>query len=404
MFHTTGANVQIPLQGLEPSARESRVSPPAMASKEPSLKHVAEKILQEQLQRIIHNTIIHQHRAHKLMLASLDATTKLPHCDTCKLPRLLEPPLTPKVRGSATEPPRDTQYCERRPWSRRPGHDIYDNPFPKADATGRPPTKKEREAAKVKTAVEGTPASEEPQNGTGPPSPSENGEQEKKLEKGEKKANKIDEKLKKGEYVPWHTCPSCKRSLLITRFAKHLEQCMGLSGRQASRNAMAKMSSTPVGSRAGTPGANGNSQESASKAGAEDDEDEDMPKGPGKMHKKLLKKTLSNKLKKEKLTPNGNGKTKSLAAAAAKRPPSVARTSPAPSIAMSQAEKRDADEMLDTADEDEIGQVQVKKRKLNRISSVASVNSQASAVPGSAVAERQGSMDGSFVDGDEGSD
>ncbi|KAK3074683.1 hypothetical protein LTR53_002690 [Teratosphaeriaceae sp. CCFEE 6253] len=338
-----------------------------MVSKEPSLKHVAEKILQEQLQRIIHNTIIQQHRAHKLMLASLDATTKLPHCESCKLPRLLEPSLVPKVRGSATEPPRDTQYCERRPWSRRPGHDIYDNPFPKADATGRPPTKKEREAAKVKTAVEGTPASEEPQNGTGPPSPSENGEQEKKLEKGEKKANKIDEKLKKGE------------------------------------NAMAKMSSTPVGSRAGTPGANGNSQESASKAGAEDDEDEDMPKGPGKMHKKLLKKTLSNKLKKEKLTPNGNGKTKSLAAAAAKRPPSVARTSPAPSNAMSQAEKRDADEMLDTADEDENGQVQVKKRKLNRISSVASVNSQASAVLGSAVAERQGSMDGSFVDGDEGS-
>ncbi|KAK4948956.1 hypothetical protein LTR10_012329 [Elasticomyces elasticus] len=379
------------------------------APKETPLKTIAETILSEQLQRIIHNTIIHQHRAHKMLLVSLDPTTKLPHCDNCKLPRLLEPPLAPKVRGALTEPPRDTNYCELRPWSRRPGHDIYDNPFPKADATGRPPTKKEKEAAKAKNA-EGTPASEEP-HGTGPPSPSENGEQEKKLEKGEKKASKIDEKLKKGEYVPWHTCPSCKRSLLITRFAKHLEQCMGLSGRAASRNAMAKIQGTPTGSRAGTPGASQEGKPAV--AGAEDEDEDDAPRGStGKMHKKLLKKSLTNKMKKDnkQLTPtaNGNGKVK---IAPAKRPPAAgnvltaARSSPAPS----QSDKRDADEMLLGEVDDDEDTIHIKKRqKLSRISSVASIGSQQSTIPpGSAVLERGESVDGSFVgdadgDGEEG--
>ncbi|KAI7123790.1 hypothetical protein KC316_g17933, partial [Hortaea werneckii] len=199
-----------------------------MASEsQPSLGQIAQNLFETALQNIIHETILAQHREHKLMIANLDSTTKLPHCDRCKLPRLLDPPLAPKVRGATTDLPKDTQYCDRKPWSRRPGHDIYDNPFLKADSTGRPPTKKEREAAKNKKNADGdgTPVSEEQnQNGTGPPSPSENGEQGsndpgRKLEKGEKKASKIDEKLKKGEYIPWHTCPSCKRSLLITRFA-----------------------------------------------------------------------------------------------------------------------------------------------------------------------------------------
>ncbi|TKA74736.1 hypothetical protein B0A55_04034 [Friedmanniomyces simplex] len=391
-----------------------------MSTKDPTLAQIAERILQEQFQRLIHNTLITQHRAHKLLLTSLDPTTKLPHCDTCRLPRLLEPPLAPKVRNSASDPPRETQYCERRPWSRRPGHDIYDNPFPKADATGRPPTKKEREAAaKVKKdVVEGTPASEEngAQNGTGPPSPSENGEQERKLEKGEKKASKIDEKLKKGEYVPWHTCPSCKRSLLITRFAKHLEQCMGLSGRQASRNAMARIQgSTPSGSRAGTPGASQDSGGAGKQAGGgaeqDEDEEEEVPKGAvgSKMHKKLLKKSLANNMKKEKLTPGSNGKSGKGGgpAVAAKRPPggSTVRSSPAPS-SVSQAEKRDADEMLlgNDANDDEEDTIHIKKRqKLSRISSIASMGSQQSTVPpGSAVLERGESVDGSFVgDGDE---
>ncbi|KAK4550773.1 hypothetical protein LTR36_000352 [Oleoguttula mirabilis] len=383
----------------------------ASSAGQPSLGDIAQTLFQDCLHNVIHDMVLQQHRDHKLMLQALDPTTKLPHCSTCKLPRLLEPPLAPKVRGAGSEPPRDTQYCERRPWSRRPGHDIYDNPFPKADATGRPPTKKEREAAAAKSKkggtndVEGTPASEEAnQNGTGPPSPSENGEaNDKKLEKGEKKANKIDEKLKKGEYVPWHTCPSCKRSLLITRFAKHLEQCMGLSGRQASRNAMAKIngsSATPVpGSRAGTPGASQDAGGRDGGNGGEDEDDDIAVKGPGGVRKKLLKKGLNNKLKKSKEgngTPGGNGKlAKNLAA---KRPPAGSaqhRGSPAPSSAAT-ADKRDRDEMLlgDEGDEEEM--VHVKKRqKLSRVGSVASIASQSTAAP---PMERGDSYDGSFVD------
>ncbi|KAI7158844.1 hypothetical protein KC349_g4522 [Hortaea werneckii] len=408
-----------------------------MASEsQPSLGQIAQNLFETALQNIIHQTILAQHREHKLMIANLDSTTKLPHCDRCKLPRLLDPPLAPKVRGATTDPPKDTQYCDRKPWSRRPGHDIYDNPFLKADSTGRPPTKKEREAAKNKKNADGdgTPVSEEQnQNGTGPPSPSENGEQGsndpgRKLEKGEKKASKIDEKLKKGEYIPWHTCPSCKRSLLITRFAKHLEQCMGLSGRQASRNAMAKMSSTPSASRAGTPQPTASSSQDAK--GDEDDEDDITVKGSvsaaggGNMKKKLLKKGLSQKMKKERnltTTPNANSSSGKLSkpSTTGKKPGAANKaSSPLPTAGSSSqgggggsGEKRDRDEMSRDNNDDDGGPggddddddsvVHVKKRqKLERVGSTASLGSQSTAAggPSGLGLEREESRDGSFVD------
>lgn len=36
-------------------------------------------------------------------------------------------------------------------------------------------------------------------------------------------------------------CPHCKRSISMIRYAPHLEKCLGLSGRQSSRNAMLKI-------------------------------------------------------------------------------------------------------------------------------------------------------------------
>ncbi|KAI7280824.1 hypothetical protein KC345_g4525 [Hortaea werneckii] len=413
-----------------------------MASEsQPTLGQIAQNLFETALQNILHETILAQHREHKLMIANLDSATKLPHCGRCKLPRLLEPPLAPKVRGATSDPPKDTQYCDRKPWSRRPGYDIYDNPFLKADSTGRPPTKKEREAAakNKKNAADGgdgTPVSEEQnQNGTGPPSPSENGEQGsndpgRKLEKGEKKASKIDEKLKKGEYIPWHTCPSCKRSLLITRFAKHLEQCMGLSGRQASRNAMAKMSSTPSASRAGTPQP-ANSQDGGGGKGEDDDEDDIAVKGSvsaaaaggggGNMKKKLLKKGLNQKIKKERnsSTPNNShsssGGKLSKPSGTGKKPGGAAAnkaSSPGNGPGAgggSSGEKRDRDEMSrDDNDDDGAGEdddeesvVHVKKRqKLERVGSTASLGSQSTAAGGGGLAglEREESRDGSFVD------
>jgi hypothetical protein len=362
------------------------------SSSPPSLADIAMALLREQLNVIIHDTILSRHREHKLMLMNLDPSTKLPHCDRCGLPQLLDPPLAPKVRGATSDPPNNTQYCDKKPWCRRIGFDIYGNPFPKADVTGRPPTKKEREAAKnsQKNGTD-TPASNEggEVNGTAPPSPSQDGDAgankaEGKLEKGEKKASKIDEKLKKGEYIPWQTCPSCKRSLLITRFAKHLEQCMGLSGRQASRNAMAKMNgngngigsgagATPAGSRGGTPAPEG-------KEDGEEDSD-DRIKGAGEVRKKVLKKSASSKLKKDKVGGGVvNGKP----------------VKPPPSSAGGYASfKRDRDD----EDGDEEGDnMHVKKRqKLQRVESQASIASASTAPPMSAV-DKNESNDGSFVD------
>ena len=356
----------------------------------PNLAEIATEILDSAINNLIHDILVQCHQEHKSMVRDLDPTTKLPLCDRCNLPRLLDPPLAPSVRGAASDPPSDTVYCDKRPWSRKPGHDIYGNPFLKADLTGRPPTKKEREAAKnssKKDGGEGTPASNEggDANGTGPPSPSaEDGANSKndKVEKGEKKALKIDEKLKKGEYIPWQTCPNCKRSLLITRFAKHLEQCMGLSGRAASRNAMAKMNgNTPAGSRGGTPGPNG-SQEN-NKGDGEEDEEEKMD-GPGGVRKKVLKKGLNSKLKKAEKDGKANGKP----------------TKPPPSVAGENG-KRDRDEMSFGDDADEEETVHVKKRqKLQRVESTASFASQSSAPPGSAVEmeRNESNDDASFVD------
>lgn len=379
-----------------------------MSSKEPTMAAIAKQILEDALQQIVHDIVVQRHREHKMLLASLDAKTRLPHCDTCNLPHQLDPPLAPAVRGATSDPPSNTNYCDRKPWTRKAGHDIYGNPFLKSDVTGRPLTKKEREAQaaekkKDKNGGGGTPASQDPDaDGTGPPSPNENDEAGgRKLEKGEKKASKIDEKLRKGEYVPWHTCPSCKRSLLITRFAKHLEQCMGLSGRAASRNAMAKMNGTPSGSRGGTPNPTGsqdgvgasNGKDSGNGNG-EDDEDDISVKGPG-LKKKLLKKGLKEKAKKDKNGGGGaNGKLpKSLTTAGrASNNGGTQRSSPAPS-SVGGGEKRDRDE-LGEDDEDE---VHVKKRqKLQRVGSTASMVSQSTAAP---EMERTDSLDGSFVDG-----
>jgi ribonuclease P/MRP protein subunit POP1 len=165
-------------------------------------------------------------------------------CPHCKLPRLMHP-----IMGRGMQnPDLSKEYCMLYPWVQRPGHDVYGNPFP----TDMAKSKKERELMKQqqknaeKESV-GTPGSQDTDMAGG----DSNGK-EFKLNLGGKAAN----------YIPWHTCPNCKRSLLITRFAQHLEKCLGISGRQSSRNAMAKIAgngagsgsgNTPLGSRMGTP-------------------------------------------------------------------------------------------------------------------------------------------------------
>lgn len=144
-------------------------------------------------------------------------------CHHCKLPRLLYP-----VTGAGAKIPKDPNgtYCNLHPFIRKSGHDIYGNPFP-IDQTNK--TKRERELIKKqeKADRDGTPGSQDTNDD------SVNGELfVRRMLAGGKPAS----------YVPWHTCPLCKRSLLITKFAQHLEKCLGIGGRAARNTAAARLS------------------------------------------------------------------------------------------------------------------------------------------------------------------
>jgi ribonuclease P/MRP protein subunit POP1 len=164
-------------------------------------------------------------------------------CPHCKLPRLMHP-----IMGKGMQHPDLTkEYCMLYPWVQRQGHDVYGNPFP----TDMAKSKKERELIKQQQ-------KNAEKDSVGTP-----GSQDTDMAGGDTKEIKLNTGGKPASYIPWHTCPNCKRSLLITRFAQHLEKCLGISGRQSSRNAMAKLTgqngtgsglgNTPLGSRMGTP-------------------------------------------------------------------------------------------------------------------------------------------------------
>ncbi|KAF2741112.1 ribonuclease P complex subunit Pop1 [Polyplosphaeria fusca] len=217
-------------------------------------------------------------------------------CPHCKLPRLMHP-----IMGKGMQnPDLSKEYCMLYPWVQRQGHDVYGNPFP----TDTAKTKKERELLKKaeKDSV-GTPGSQDTDIAADNPSQSGG-------------FNKLNTGGKPASYIPWHTCPNCKRSLLITRFAQHLEKCLGISGRQSSRNAMAKLagqngngtaSGTPLGSRMGTPApasqgdpvakVKGKGQSPIKKGG--DDEDGDDNETPEKK-KKPKKSSYVKKADREK--------------------------------------------------------------------------------------------------------
>lgn len=332
-------------------------------------RHQTQSIVDDSLFSVIHDLVLQTHRREKMLLQTLHPTTRLPICPSCNLPRLLDPPL------AQSTPSKSTQYCTHIPWSTRPGYDIYGNPFPVA-GSDKPPTKKERERMKAETNAakngkgqDGTPGSQE-NNGTAPPSPTADS-QPNIGGPIDKKAAKVGERLKGGTYIPWHTCPSCKRSLLITRFAQHLEKCLGIGGRGAARNARMNTNGSngsPLGSRPGTPVPGGRS-----KSGDVEDNDEDDSKS-GNVRKKVLKRGLKQSLKKEeKASKLANGK---IAASNAKRPPK------SESI---RSEKRDRDDQ----DEDEDGTPLRKRIKMQRVGSTASLQT--------SIAGEE-SIDGSFVD------
>jgi ribonuclease P/MRP protein subunit POP1 len=214
-------------------------------------------------------------------------------CINCKLPRLMFP-----LTGIGARIPDDTsrQFCTLHPFINKPGHDIYGNPFPVDPGK----TKKEREALRKleRQEKDNTPGSAEAgqdaadgASATGGPGGLAADPNLRKLMAGGKGAS----------YVPWHTCPSCKRSLLITKFAQHLEKCMGIGGRSSRNAAAARLglgngssaAGSNAGSRTGTPTpsvafANG-------KREADDDDDDGPPKKKVRKERKDKKERGSEK-------------------------------------------------------------------------------------------------------------
>jgi ribonuclease P/MRP protein subunit POP1 len=222
-------------------------------------------------------------------------------CPSCKLPRLMFP-----LTGVGAKIPEDVnrQYCTLHPFIQKQGHDIYGNPFP-VDA-GK--TKKEREALRKL----------ERQEKDNTPGSADTGTADSEWATGDPSIRKLMAGGKGATYVPWHTCPNCKRSLLITKFAQHLEKCMGIGGRTSRNAAVARISSingngngSQQGSRTGTPAP---SQGSNSKRDAEPDSDKED--GPPKKKAKKDKKDKKDKEPKVMLKFKATSKVDS-----SKRPP-----------------------------------------------------------------------------------
>jgi hypothetical protein len=239
------------------------------------------------------------------------------YCPHCKLPRLLFPPT-----GVGAKLPDDpnAQYCSLHPYITKPGHDIYGNPFP-IDQTNK--TKRERELIKKQEKAErdNTPGSQDTnEDGLTVDSFA------KRLLAGGKPAS----------YVPWHTCPQCKRSLLITKFAQHLEKCLGIGGRASRNTAAARLSGmngsasgSVQGSRVGTPtpSSQGNGNGNGKK-----DQDDDEEEGPPK------KKNKKDGIRKEKKGDGGKEKV-TIKLGGAKPKLDAGKRPPKPSAPTSNPEK-----------------------------------------------------------------
>lgn len=255
-------------------------------------------------------------------------------CSHCKLPRLLYP-----ISGIGSQTPDMTkQYCTKHPFVTKPGHDIYGNPFP----TDVAKTKKERELLKAQARADkdSTPASQDTR-GTATPPDGATGNKENNTNAIASTILKLTAPTKPASYIPWHTCPNCKRSLLITRFAQHLEKCLGISGRASSRNALAKIAAgtgsnnTPLGSRGATPVAgngvngSGNGMKNSpvkrfNRDGDEDgaDDRDDIPlKKKVKKKSNYIKKADRERLEKEGVLPPGSSTIKGKLTAPMKRLP-----------------------------------------------------------------------------------
>lgn len=153
-------------------------------------------------------------------------------CPTCRLPRLQHP----TMGKGAQAPDPAKEYCARQPFIDKDGCDIYG----KSLALEKPSKKKSNAPAKNNKDKSGSRSGSE--DGDSPP-------------------GKANDKPA-ATAIPSGKCPNCPRYMAFTRIAQHMDRCLGLSGRQSSKNAMNKLqANTPRDqSRASTPKPASNSQ------------------------------------------------------------------------------------------------------------------------------------------------
>lgn len=149
-------------------------------------------------------------------------------CPRCHLPQHTSSTLDAPSGGGGGGSGAKKKFCPRLPWQNAPLHDIYGNPFPTIkDKSAKNGADKNNNINNSFAATD-SPAEDAP--GT--------------IATGKKGAS---------TGVAYFKCTSCdNEKVLSSRYAAHLEKCLGLAGRKSSRAAMAKMNSNS-GSGAGSP-------------------------------------------------------------------------------------------------------------------------------------------------------
>ena len=186
------------------------------------------------------------------------STTAEVLCSNCRLPRLRHP-----VTGkNAREPETGREYCAKQPYIEKEGCDIYGNSLDLEKPNRNPKGAKDAKSKKK--------ADESPDGSQSNSLPS-------------------SKPSDKPTSIPYGKCPNCSRYLAVTRIAQHLDKCMGISGRQSSKNALSKMNTgTPRDSRATTPKPQlPNTKKRKAEKGTDDESGEDAMK---KKKKKLISK------------------------------------------------------------------------------------------------------------------
>ena len=172
-------------------------------------------------------------------------------CPRCRLPRLLYP----STGKGAQQPEPGKEYCSKQPYIEKPGCDIHGKSLVMEN-----PSKKSKAAKDAKKQAEASPDQDNSDSDNGGPS------------------NGKTSNIPAATTVPTTKCPNCPRYMAFSKIAGHLERCMGIGGRQSSKNAMVKMNSnTPRDSRSGTPKPTVNNKKRKLEKASDDEDDEPTP-------------------------------------------------------------------------------------------------------------------------------